>query len=138
MINILSSPQINDFFNDVSDEDGFWDALREDRQMKPDYEWWVEDDYSDHFEEGAALAAKAAAAGTSIYCYSSGGTNKFYWAGTEEEIVRKLKSGWESWQERYPLESEEEITARKREERRQKIQQQLRNLNSELEDLQID
>ena len=109
---------VSQFFAENEDVDGFWDALRE-SSMEPDYEWYEEDE-EDGFEEGLRIGREAAELGKPITEYHHAGTNIFYWIGTEEEVLEKLKDGWEFWQEEHPLPDPEEVRRQELEAKRQK------------------
>mgnify|MGYP001463008435 CR=1 FL=1 len=128
---------VAEFFAENEDVDGFWDALRE-SCMEPDHEWWEEDE-EDGFDAGVRLGRESAAQGKPITEYHHAGTNIFYWIGTEEEVLEKLKDGWEMWQEEHPLPDPEEVRRQELEAKRQKklaeiekLQQGIAALDEEL------
>lgn len=130
---IQHSKKISDFFIENDDIEGFWDALREDCMMKPDHEWWEEDE-DDGFEAGVALGAKAKEENKPIIAYSTS-SNTFYWVGTEDEVLARLRDGWEMWQKEHPLKDPAEQRRQQLEQERLDKEHQLQRLKNRISEI---
>lgn len=127
MVEIKESSLISQFFQNHSNKKGFWDALI--RLMHPDFIVWTDDDPDASFEEGIRVGLKAAKEDKPIYKYNDdgghGSYNQFFWVGTEQEILKKLKNGWKAYND----------PKRKVDLKRKHIQLEIDRLQSQLDNL---
>jgi len=128
------SEKIGNFFTSHCDDESFWDYMAESHPYE--YEWW-EDGEDDEFEDGYNLAVTTKNRPVYVHtskdcdtCGSRYGSNRLYFIGTEDEILAKLKDGWDSWKEKYPTGTEED-------KQRTRINQERKKLEDKLQQVQV-
>ena len=111
------SEKLDEFFSDILESEGgrhfdhFWEALRSAPGMEPDCARWAGEDEWAHEEWGNGFEFGRKVGDKPLIWWGLDG-NDMYYIGTEEEVLARVKKGWEDWLKDHPLTSKEEHKAK--------------------------
>lgn len=112
MIDVHFSKEIQKIFESYEDNGDFWDFLHENNVFGGDVlrlTWWVDDetDPDELITSGITLAEESLKTKKPIQYYCNG-TNGYYFLGKEDEVIEKIKDGFEAWQNKYSPDEKEQ------------------------------